>query len=125
VAAVGFATTVWVFAMDWLQGLGTPAPVAVVGIAAAPGIVGLWLTRASQRPGWSDRQRFAIAAGVLFLLVLFSPIMEARGGLGMLVVGAVLALLLIRTWWRLRSREPAAVPYWGRSTAAKASAIAS
>jgi hypothetical protein len=113
VALIVFATTVWVFAMDWLQGLGTPFPVAMLGIAVLPGAVGLWLARTSERPGWSDRQRFAVVAGVLFLLVLFSPVMEARGGLGMLVVGAALALLLMLTWRRLRSSEAVATPYWG------------
>jgi hypothetical protein len=108
VAIVAFAATCGVFALDWGRGFGLPAAAAVLAMVAIASLAGWWFVRGSSGPGWTDRQRYAIAAGVLAFLPLFSPIVELLGGRGQIVVGIVTAYLLRRTWRRLREREAGA-----------------
>jgi hypothetical protein len=105
VVIVAFAATVGVFAIAFGRGFGTPWPVAVAGLLAIPAITGTWFLRGSRRPGWTDRQRYAVAAGIFFFLPALSPIIELTGGRFQVVVGAVTAWLIVRQWRRLRERE--------------------
>ncbi|MGD0248945.1 MAG: hypothetical protein ABSB75_07835, partial [Candidatus Limnocylindrales bacterium] len=99
-----------VFLMDWGKGLGSPASSAVAVMLVVSGVVGWWFVRGSRRPGWTDRQRYAIAAGIFFFLPAVSPFMELAGVRGQLIVGIVTGWLIVRQWRRLRSREAASVP---------------
>jgi hypothetical protein len=108
VAIVAFAATVGVFAMDWTKGLGLPAAGAVAAMLAISAAAGLWFVRGSRRPGWTDRQRYAVAAGIFFFLPLISPLMELSGIRFQIVVGIVTGWLIVRQWRRLRAREAAA-----------------
>jgi hypothetical protein len=105
VAIVAFTACFGVFWMDWGRGLGLPAGGAVAAMLAISAVTGWWFVRGSRRPGWTDRQRYAIAAGIFFFLPVISPIMEMSGEHGQLIVGIVTGWLLVRTWRRLRARE--------------------
>lgn len=105
VAIVAFAATFGIFAMDWGRGLGLPAVGAIAIMLASSAVAGWWFVRGSRRPGWTDRQRYAIAAGIFFFLPLISPIIELSGEHGQIIVGIVTGWLLVRTWRRLRARE--------------------
>jgi hypothetical protein len=105
VAVVAFAATCGVFAMDWGRGIDLPAGAAVAVMLAIAATTGWWFARGSRRQGWTDRQRYAIAAGVFFFLPVVSPIIELSGAHGQLIVGIVTGWLLVRTWRRLRARE--------------------
>jgi len=110
VAIVAFAATLGVFWMAWGKGLGLPAAGAVAMMLATTALTGWWLVRGSRRPGWGDRQRYAIAAGVFFFLPVVSPFIELTGVRGQLIVGIVTGYLIRRTWRRLRAQEDAANP---------------
>jgi polyhydroxybutyrate depolymerase len=105
VAAVVIAAIVGVFALELGHGLGMLPIGAMAGMVAIAIAAMWWLARGSQRPGWSDRQRFAVAAGVFVLMALFSLSVELSGGRGQLIVGAVTAWLTWRIWRRLADRE--------------------
>ena len=107
VALVAFAATFVVFWLDWGRGLGLTALAASVAMLVVAAAAGWWFIRGSRRPGWTDRQRYAVAAGVFAFLPVFSPFIELAGSRGQLVVGIVTAYLLRRTWRRLREREAA------------------
>jgi hypothetical protein len=108
VAIVAFAATFLVFWMDWGRGLGLPAVGAVAVMLIVAALTGWWLVRGSRRPGWGDRQSYAVAAGIFFFLPAVSPFMELAGVRGQLIVGIVTGYLLVRTWRRLRARVAAA-----------------
>jgi hypothetical protein len=105
VAIVAFAATFTVFWMDWGKGLGLPMAGAVAVMIATAAVTGWWFVRSSRRPGWTDRHRFAIAAGVFFFLPVFSPFIELSGSRGTLAVGIISGWLFVRQWRRLRARE--------------------
>jgi hypothetical protein len=105
VAIVAFVATFLVFWMDWGKGFGLPAGGAVAAMLIVSAVVGWWFARGSVRPGWTDRQRYAIAAGIFFFLPAVSPLMELSGARGQLIVGIVTGWLLVRQWRRLRARE--------------------
>ena len=105
VAIVAFAATFAVFWMDWGRGLGLPAAGAVAVMLIVTALTGWWLVRGSRRPGWGDRQRYAVAAGIFFFLPAVSPFIELSGVRGQLIVGIVTGYLIRRTWRRLRARE--------------------
>jgi hypothetical protein len=115
IAIVAFSSTFAVFWMDWGKGLGLPADGAVAVMVLVATVTGWWLVRGSQRPGWTDRQRFAVAAGIVFFLVVFSPFIELSGARGTLIVGIVTGWLFVRQWRRLREREAASQPTLGGS----------
>jgi hypothetical protein len=77
----------------------------VAVMLAIAGVTGWWFLRSSARPGWTDRHRYAAAAGIVFFLPVVSPLMELIGQRGQIVVGIVFAWLLRRTWRRLRAAE--------------------
>ena len=108
VAVVAFAATVGVFAMDWTKGFGLPAAGAVAAMLVISAVAGLWFLRGSRRAGWTDRQRYALAAGIFFFLPVLSPLMELSGIRFQIVVGIVTGWLIVRQWRRLRAREAAA-----------------
>jgi hypothetical protein len=105
VAVVAFAATCGVFAIAFGRGFGLPWPLAVAGLLAIPAIAGTWFLRGSRSPGWTNRQRYAVAAGIFFFLPVLSPIIELTGGRFQAIVGAVTAWLIVRQWRRLRDRE--------------------
>jgi hypothetical protein len=109
VAIVAFAATFAVFWMDWGEGLGLPAAGAVAVMLIVAALTGWWLVRGARRPGWGDRQRYAVAAGIFFFLPAMSPFIELAGVRGQLIVGIVTGYLLVRTWRRLRGGEGVAV----------------
>ena len=103
-----FGAAAGVFVLSFTRGLGLSPLDGVLGMIALAAVPGWWLMRSSARPGWTDRHRYAVAAGVLFSLVALSPIMELVGQHGQVVVGIVFAWLMRRTWRRLRARETVA-----------------
>lgn len=105
VALVCFGAATGVFILSFTRGLGLSPSDAILAMMALAAVPGWWLMRSSARPGWTDRHRYAIAAGVLFTLTVLSPIMELIGQHGQIVVGIAFAWLLRRTWRRLRARE--------------------
>lgn len=105
VAIVGFAATFGVFALGWGRGLVLLPLDTVAVMLAIAGVTGWWFLRSSARPGWTDRHRYAAAAGIVFFLPVVSPLMELIGQRGQIVVGIVFAWLLRRTWRRLRAAE--------------------
>jgi hypothetical protein len=124
VVIVAFAAVVGVFLMDWGRGLGLPPAGAVAAMLAISGAAGWWFLRGSRRQGWTDRQRYAVAAGIFFFLPATSPLMELSGIRGQLVVGIVTGWLIVRQWRRLRAREAVAQAGAdpGNSTQGKAAA---
>lgn len=121
VVIVAFAATCGVFAMDWGRGLGLPDGGAVGVMLAISGAAGWWFLRGSRRAGWTDRQRYAIAAGIFFFLPAISPLIELSGVRGQVVVGVVSGWLFVRQWRRLRTRETAAAGLMGELAPADAS----
>jgi len=107
VAIVAFAATFVVFWMDWGRGFGLPAAGAVAAMLAVSAAAGTWFLRGSRRAGWTDRQRYAIAAGIFFFLPAISPFIELSGVRGQIVVGVISGWLFVRQWRRLRAREAA------------------
>jgi hypothetical protein len=116
VVIVAFAATCAVFIIVWGRGFGAAPLVTMAEILAVSGVTGWWFIRGSTRPGWTDRQRYAVAAGIFFFLPVLSPIIELTGGRFQSIVGLVTAWLIVRQWRRLREREgqtsatPVAVP---------------
>jgi hypothetical protein len=108
VAIVAFAATFVVFWMDWGKGFGLPPAAAIAVMLAVSAVAGRWFLRASWRAGWTDRQRYAIAAGIFFFLPAVSPFIELSGARGQVIVGFVTGWLIVRQWRRLRSREAVA-----------------
>ena len=82
-----------------------PPIVPIVGQLAIAGALLWWLGRASAAPGWTDRQRFAVAVGVFTCMWLFSPVVELAGGFGQLVVTGVGIWVSWRIWSILRDEE--------------------
>ena len=108
VVIVAFAATCSTFAIVWGRGFGAAPAVAIAEIIVITAVTGRWLVRSSKRPGWTDRQRYAIAAGIFFFLPVLSPIIELTGSRFQLGVGIVTAWLIVRQWRRIRAREVAA-----------------
>ena len=105
------ATVAFFFGFAWGgKGLGWLAPVTIAALVAIPVGVGLWLARISARPGWSDRHRYAVAAGLLSFDVLTAPIFDLAAFRLQIVVGVVLALALRRGWGYFRAAEKQAAP---------------
>jgi hypothetical protein len=65
---------------------------------------GSWFLRGSGQAGWTDRQRYAIAAGIFFFQAV-GPFIELTGVRDQIVVGIVSGWLFVRQWRRLRARE--------------------
>jgi hypothetical protein len=105
VAIVAFAATFWVFAFQIFRGIGTSMLVSSIAMPVIAGVAGWWFVRGSRRAGWSDRHRYAIAAGIFAFSPAFSVLMELAGLRGQLIVGIVTAYLIRRTWRRVRERE--------------------
>lgn len=102
------ATVVFFVGFAWGgKGFGWPAGVTIAAIVAIPVGVAFWLARVSARPGWSDRHRFAVAAGLLSFDVLIAPIFDLAAFRLQIVVGVALALALRRAWAHFRTAEPA------------------
>jgi hypothetical protein len=104
VAIVAFSATSAVFSMDWGRGLGLPAVGAVAVMVIVSAAAAWWFLLGSQRPGWTDRQRYAIAAGIFFLPAV-SPFIELSGARGQIVVGIITGWLQVRQWRRIRACE--------------------
>ena len=116
VAVVVVLTTIGVFLPVWFHGFGAPPAGAIAEMLAVAALGGWWLLRASGRPGWNDRHRFAFATGIFACMFAFSPFVELKGGHGQVLVAVVTAWLVRRTWVRLRNEAvavagaPASVP---------------
>lgn len=84
-----------------------PPIVPIAGQLAIAGALLWWLGRASAAPGWTDRQRFAVAVGVFVCMWLYSPFVELSGGFGQLAVSGVGIWVCWRIWGALRDDEAA------------------
>jgi hypothetical protein len=104
------------------KGLGGPPIVAIAGQLAIAALLLRWLGRHSAQPGWSNRQRFAVATGVFVCMWLFSPFVELTGGHGQVIVMLVGIWISRRVWRRLEA-EDGAIPEPPRPLFAEMSAI--
>jgi hypothetical protein len=105
VALVVYAAVLAVFLLAWCRGLGLNALGACLAMPAVAAVSGWWLLRGSVRPGWTDRQRFAVVVGALGFLLSISWAIDMQGFRGQVAVAIVTAWLLRREWRRLRSAE--------------------
>lgn len=106
VAVTVFAATFLLFFFDLFgKGANIPAGLDVAAIAAIPIGTCLWLARCSTRAGWGDRQRFAIAAGLLSFMVPWGLVMELAGLRFMSIVALLLAVCLRRGWRYFRTQS--------------------
>jgi hypothetical protein len=104
VAIVAFTATCAIFIIVWGRGFGAAPIVAIAELLAVTAVTGWWFVRGSRRPGWTDRQRYAVAAGIFFFLPALSPVIELSGGRFQFIVGIVTGWLIVRQWRRLRAR---------------------
>jgi hypothetical protein len=105
VAVICYLATLGVFLMGWGHGLGLPPAGAILVMLTLFAVTARWLLRASRRAGWTERHRYAVAAGILFFLPSVCWAVELNGARFQLVVGIVTGYLLVRTWRRLRAAE--------------------
>ncbi len=128
VMAVTILAVVGVFAVIGGRGFGLPVPAAMAVMVAIAGAAAVWVATGSRRPGWTDRQRFAIAAGVLTLMSIWSMVLLV-GVFGQALVGLATLVVTIAVWRRLRAGERAQsssdASSWEASSASDASPSAS
>ncbi len=124
VMAVTILAVVGVFAVVVGRGFGLPVLAAMAVMVAFAGAAAVWVAAGSRRPGWTDRQRFAIAAGVLTLMSFWSMVLLI-GVFGQALVGLATLIVTIAVWRRLRARERAQsssdASSWEASSASDAS----
>lgn len=100
---VGFVAAVMFFLIlaETFPNAGVPPLVTAVSLVALP-IALIGVVRRMGAGSWSDIHRLALAAGVLAVLVLLTPLQELGGALGMSVVGLAAAVFLVRLIVRTR-----------------------
>jgi hypothetical protein len=82
---------------SWIHvGIVPVVELALVAVTAA-----VLLKSWSSRPGWDRRHRLALASGALAFLIAFTPVAEAGGKRGMVLVG--LGFLGLLVWLRHRA----------------------